>query len=194
MATAVLDNLEADEAEPEFKLGRNAPSGWDPMEAYSVEITYRTENGKHIYEYKDAPTSPDLPLLPRATAIEGAWKSLATHEAGGGLDLKITSDCIVVMRTDDEKDISWSVDTAKQAIMTKGVGREDMYFGLRLYDQGIAYLPGDFPAGKVCKQISFGARLNSSGKPGDGHPFALYVMVEGTSDRIDPDIRNPGLS
>jgi hypothetical protein len=202
MATLLMENGEADDDSTDFKLGANSPGTWKPTGAYSVEITYKTIGGERVYEYKDAPTSPDFPLLPGATSFfqdqlkaDDGLKALASAENGDqSLDLKITSDCIVIMRTDDEKEMTWSVDDVKQAIMTKGVGREGMYFGLRLIDQGISYLPGKFPTGRVCKQISFGAKLNTGGKPGDGHPFALNVIIEGTEDRIDPDIRNPGLA
>lgn len=153
-------------------LSSDAPAGWSPRSAYGVElIAERDGGGEPTFRYAQ-------PLFP---------------DPAEALDLKVGEDCMILLETDVANGLSWSLDA--DAVTLKDGADAAYYFGLKYLDRGKAYSRPDFPAGRKCSQICFGARLNVDDPQNDRHPFSLKLELERDGRTmpilIDPDIQNP---
>jgi hypothetical protein len=147
------------------------PPGWSPRSAYSVRLTVRQDSeGNRIFSYSEPLFDSDSPL-----------------------DLRVGEDCIILLECDGAEGLSWSL--ATDAISVKEYDDERYYFALKYVDRGVAYARSDFPKGRKCTQICFGAQLNVDDPENDRHPYNLNVELERDGRTvpilIDPDIKNP---
>lgn len=154
-----------------FPLSSEPPAGWAPKSAYSVQLTVTMgEGGDPVFSYSDPLFGPDSPL-----------------------DLKVVEDCMILLECDESQGLSWSLGT--DAISLKDSGYVHLYFALRYVDRGISFRRGEFPSGRKCTQICFGAQLNVADPAHYRHPFNLYVDFARNGQmipiHIDPDIQNP---
>jgi hypothetical protein len=153
-------------------LGSGVPSGWSPRSAYGVELTVAQDGGG------DPTFSYTHPLF---------------DEPAEALDLRVGEDCMILLDTDASNGLSWSL--AADAVTLKKSADARYYFGLKYLDRGVAYDRADFPAGRKCSQVCFGARLNVDAPENDRHAFSLNVELEMDGQVIpiiiDPDIKNP---
>lgn len=175
----------------EFELAPDAPGGFYPDDAYSLELTYDFDaNDKPVYAYRKTTES----FFSTADSAVTSWSAfLPVEEFRNILDMHIRTNCMVVLRTDEDKDLFWSLQ--KDALTTKQ-DRKTYYFELRYRNGPYKYTRQTYP-GNTCKEISFKAKFNSA-NPGDRlHAFNFNVKYKARdgsmqSDIIDPDIRNPG--
>jgi hypothetical protein len=153
-------------------IGSAAPSGWTPLAAYAVELIVEQAGSA------DPKFSYAHPLF---------------GEPGADLDLRVAQDCMILLETDAANGLAWSLDA--DALTFKDGADAAYYFGLKYLDRGIAYERSQFPAGRKCTQVCFGARLNVDRPEHDRHPFSLNVLLERNGSTIpiliDPDIKNP---
>lgn len=196
-----------------YNFGEEFPADWQPNSAYSLELAYRCQGEDMEFSYRESFFSGTAFALEFGTALRtnavGEAMAAATLERELGkfvsadvlvkeLDLTVRENCMVIIRAAEDQELTWR--NAPEPIMTKDQDRSHLYFGLRMIDDadGRAYKPRYFPAGAVCKQISFGARVLPDWFPQEKHPFGLHLRARscvaggGIVDvDIDPDIKNP---
>jgi hypothetical protein len=152
-------------------FGPAPPPGWSPRSAYSVRLVVREEGeGDPVFSYSE-------PLF----------------DSGSPLDLRVAEDCVIVLECDEAQGLSWSL--ATDAISVKNGADARFYFALNYVDRGIPYDRAEFPDGRRCSQICFGAQLNVEEPDNDRHSFNLDLNLERGGQilpiHIDPDIQNP---
>jgi hypothetical protein len=178
------------------RLGKSPPiANWTPSFTYSVELTYRINNGVMEFAYKDAPyrTFSGFTELLDFQIQRDFGPFYPLPEFNQQLDLRVKKDCLIGIRLDDEKAMRWS--STQEAITTKG-DFSTLYFLLRYVYGGGDYEFGNLPKAMDFKQISFGAECNDAGNYDDPYPFNLDLEVADASGTykavtIDPDIKNP---
>jgi hypothetical protein len=152
-----------------FSLETEPRQEWTPGSAYSVRLTVGGDGGNPDFRYTDPLFDAD------------------------SLDLGVVEDCIILMATEADKGLSWSLDT--DAFSLKDSADERYYFSLKYVDRGVAFDRASFPQGRKCTQICFGARLNVDRPERNRHAFSLNVELERDGRvlpiLIDPDIQNP---
>jgi hypothetical protein len=181
---------------PEYPLFTNPPAGWVPEFSYAVELTYKYEGGVPLFAYRDLTSYSNSRNIINKELSETPFGDYYTlDQFNKELDLTVNQNCQVVIKMDDDKDMSWSLE--RDAVTTKNILDSRYYFMLKYVRNRYGYPRPKFPAEEKCRQVSFGCLLNKDYPNLDQHPFNLNLIIvnpdgQDVKIHIDPDIRNPG--
>lgn len=167
----------------ELKL-QYAITGRDYIFSYSYEL-YRIAPGA-------APTKVSgrgwTPFLKRDARRD---REAISYKAFIDIDIKYDNVLVYIETVDNDKFQSLYWSQTKPAIVTK-LDRKHIY-GLLEYDYGNEDWRTAIPQNNLLRKIRFRARYNRNNilSPHTRHGFALNVLLNGSEEEIDPDIKNP---
>lgn len=167
-----------------------------------LKLQYEIAGGDHIFRYSyelyriipgaapDKVSGRDwTPFLKRDIRRRG--REAISYKAFIDIDIKYDNVLVYIETVDNNefRNLYWS--QSKRAIVTK-LDRKHIY-GLLEYDYGTDDWRTATPQNDLLRKIRFRARYNRDNtlSPHTKHGFALNVLLNGSEEEIDPDIKNP---